>query len=42
MNFFKKLPPSETKITDKAEIDRRYRFRRWTLIPTITLGYSLY
>ena len=42
MNFFKKLPPSETKITDKAEIDRRYRFRRWALIPTITLGYSLY
>ena len=42
MNFFKKLPPSETKITDKAASDRKYRFRRWTLIPTITLGYSLY
>ncbi|MBO5647320.1 MAG: MFS transporter [Kiritimatiellae bacterium] len=42
MTFFKKLPPSETKLLDKAEIDRRYRFRRWTLVPTITLGYSLY
>lgn len=42
MNWFKKSPPATEKIKDRSEIEKRYRFRRWTLIPTITIGYSLY
>ena len=42
LDWFKKLPPSANRISDKKEIDRRYGRYRWEQAVSMTLGYAIF